>query len=360
MEELPSPTPTEAITTQPTPFKQLVEERLTAFLGGEIKAAPTPEARLLLEHTSEVALRAGKRFRPELLRLTYESYGGKDHTLLIDIAGALELHHQSLLVHDDITDNDIQRYDGPNVIGYYEAESMSPHSEVPKAMGLISGNLLFSFAIQLITQHPKLTPDQRVRLLNLLNTTHRQVHYGQQLDILKLTQDALDTFTVEEIVQIHTLKTAWYTTRLPMLCAAELLKLDKREKLQLEQFAMQFGTLYQLIDDYSDYFPNPSALGNRPKYRDYREGKLTLPLYYGLQLGTDAQKDFLRQHLGRKDTSNKVMKEVTAVLKATKAREAAQQHLETFVTNSLTALQSLSISKSSKQQLQTLVTKHRP
>ncbi|MEM1891530.1 MAG: polyprenyl synthetase family protein, partial [Nitrososphaerota archaeon] len=58
-------------------------------------------------------LSGGKRLRPVLLLLAYDTLGGKDRDAALDVACALELAHNASLIHDDIIDGDIERRGKP-------------------------------------------------------------------------------------------------------------------------------------------------------------------------------------------------------------------------------------------------------
>lgn len=55
------------------------------------------------------AIEGGKRLRPILLLLVFNSLGGKDSQKAMDVACALELAHNASLIHDDVIDNDTVR-----------------------------------------------------------------------------------------------------------------------------------------------------------------------------------------------------------------------------------------------------------
>lgn len=61
------------------------------------------------------ALEGGKRFRPALLLLVHEAFGGKDPERAVRWAAAIELVHTAALVHDDLVDGDDERRGKPAV-----------------------------------------------------------------------------------------------------------------------------------------------------------------------------------------------------------------------------------------------------
>jgi geranylgeranyl pyrophosphate synthase len=335
-----------------------VEAGIAAWFDAQKKTAPTDEARQLLDRMCALILRGGKRARPELLYMTYAAYGGKSFAGLIDLGLALELHHQFLLAHDDLMDNDTVRYGGPNIVGYYLRDKRAGGQNAADAMGILAGDLLFSFSNQIIIDSKELTQKQKISLLQKLQSANAAVAYGQQLDVGNLA-GSLSTFSIEKLLQIHSLKSAVYSTRLPMDCAAALLGLESAEREKIAAFAEPFGVLFQLVDDFSDYFVNNSAFNNRPKYRDFGQGKITYPLYIALTLANKKQAAFIHRHLGNKAAPDENVAEVAAMLESLGAKKAGRNYLEKYFTQSLNALNELSISTLYRQKFRQLIEKYR-
>jgi geranylgeranyl pyrophosphate synthase len=333
-------------------FKKAIDTRVIEWFDGQIKAATTDEARLLLKRMSKLIVRGGKRARPELLFMTYQAYGGKDIEQLIDLGLALEFHHQFLLIHDDIIDNDTVRYNGPNIVGYYEREGQN----IPQAMGLLAGDILFSFACQAIIKQKGFTYKIKLALLEMLNDTNVGVQYGQQLDVFNIEPLS---FTEQKLILTHSLKSALYSAQLPMQCAAVLQNLTGNERNKIDDFAKPFGILFQLVDDYSDYFNNYSAFNNRPKYRDFRQGKITYPLHSALNMATVKEVEFLKQSLGSKNLSDVTMSKVVNTIKNCGAQETSREYLEQYFAQVYDALDRLNINPEAKKQFIALIDKYK-
>ena len=335
-------------------FKQALETRIEAWFESEKTKAPTLEARELVHRMHTLVQRGGKRSRPELLFLTYRAYGGKNPESIIDLGVALEIYHQFLLVHDDIMDGDVVRYGGPNVVGMYQSEGVT---DVAESMGILAGDLLFTYANRLILESASLSGDIKMELLQSLHAVNADELFGQQLDILN-TVEHIDDFSEELITRIHELKTARYTTQLPMIAAAIVLGLSHEERQKLETFGRQFGIAYQLADDYADYFENPSSFSAQ-KYRDYRSGKVTYPIYLGLARATPADRELLRQDFGNKHCSDAVITDVLSVLDACGAREHSRQRALEYLDEALVSLETLHASDEAKMALRHLLEKIR-
>lgn len=335
-----------------------LENHITDWFRLQKKAAPTKEARQLLERMYALIKRGGKRSRPRLLYLTYTAYGGKQPDKLLDLGLALEFHHQFLLVHDDLMDDDTLRYDGPNIVGYYLGDEL-PHSQnIAEAMGILAGDLLFSFAHQAILQSAALPGPQKLAILELINDKNVGIAFGQQLDTYNVDA-SLTTFSLDQLLRIHALKSSLYTTQLPMQCAAILLHLPKKEQDKIYSFSLPFGILFQLVDDYSDYFHNRSVFNNRTKYRDFRQGKITYPLYMALTLASKKEQDFIKQHLGKKESSDAVMQKIVAIAEKCGARAASREYLDQYFERVYTALDQLSLRPEAKQQFTSLIEQYR-
>ena len=292
--------------------------------------------------------------RPQLLLMTYAAYGGTDPTQLIDLGAVLELHHQFLLVHDDLVDHDTIRYNGPNVVGYYQAELSADNQAVADAMGLLAGDLLFSFAHKLLLESESYSNTQKAKLLTLMNDINVDEVYGQQLDSYNIDPSP-DAFSTERLTLIHTLKSARYTTQLPMQCAAITRNLRSSERKKIDDFAVPFGVLFQLVDDYSDYFVSSSVSNKQTKFRDYRQGKVTYPLHIGLAQASKQDVAFLYGNLGDKDLSNESMTRIVSILETSGAKDASRTYIDAYFEKAYSTLDKLRITPESKAQFATLI-----
>ncbi len=338
-------------------FKAALEDGIISWFAVQQKNAPTSENRQLLERMCALIQRGGKRARPQLLYMTYVAYEGKDFASLVNVGLALEFHHQFLLIHDDLIDNDTVRYDGPNIVGYYSNDNL-PGNQVAQAMGLLAGDLLSSFSSQMIITDKSLTEKQKVALLRVINETNVGAAYGQQLDAYNIDPSPT-VFSTDKLLLIHALKSALYSTHLPMRCAAILLDLDSTERQKIDNFAKPFGVLFQLVDDYSDYFTNSSIFDNRPKYRDFRQGKVTYPLYAALQQASPKEAAFIKQNLGSKNLSDEMLAQVVAIFQNCGAQAASRAYLEPYFTQTAETLHKLGISAMQERLFSQLIEKYR-
>ena len=334
---------------------EAVEERITACFEQRKQTAPTNQAATLIERIQALVQRGGKRSRPELLYLAYTGYGGQKPEAIVDLGAALELYHQFLLIHDDVMDKDHARYGGPNVVGMYAEDG----SDVAESMGILAGDLLFTYVNQLILAMATIDQSHRHELLAILHEVNADEMFGQQLDIYNLPEKIAE-FSEEHIVLIHALKTARYTTQLPFLMAAAILDLDHEERTKLSEFGRAFGIAYQLADDYSDYFEDSAAFkDHKHRFRDYRQAKITHPIYLGLTRGSEEQVKTLRRNLGNKKADDVVAKEVLSILDESGAKGESRAFALRYHDEAKKLLDTLNLNEVSRQSVEQLLQKFR-
>jgi geranylgeranyl diphosphate synthase, type I len=327
-------------------FNKSVEAELDKLLKLEQQQAPTEAAKLLLDRIRSMVLRGGKRMRPALLSMTYAAYGGKQSELLLDLGVALELHHQFLLIHDDLIDDDSVRNLGPNIIGYYRKDYGSGLQHIPESMALIAGDLVATLVNKVVMDSKSYSEKQKIELMTLINNATKVTIYGQQLDTLSVDLED-KSLGLKKFELVSSLKTAAYSARLPMQCAAALLNLSSVERNKIDRFAECFGVLFQLVDDYSDYFDDVSVSKSRTKYRDFAQGKITYPLYIASKQLSTQDFVFLKQGLGKKNIGAKDLEKVLNILINGGVQEESKQLLNKYYKSTYKALGELKIGKNS-------------
>jgi geranylgeranyl pyrophosphate synthase len=333
----------------PAAFIQIIDKKLDELFEREVKSAATPEVSLLLTRIKLLILAGGKRFRPYLTYLTYKSYGGSNEDEVLNVSLSAELLHSYLLIHDDIIDEDLKRYEVPNIGGEYLADftELSTYREklhMANAMALIAGDLVQSLAYKTILDSSTLNAAQKNKLLTLLTISNMKVLAGQQLDTLNIAP-LLPDYNHEKLIKTNLLKSSSYSTILPMKIAASLLALDISECKKIEHFADNLGILYQLVDDYSDYFTNHTMFDKKPKFRDYRQGKITHPYFVALQRANSQQLMTIQAEFGNKNAGNQYIKQVCELLEELGAKQEAQSLIQEFAEKSRLSLRQLSIGK---------------
>jgi geranylgeranyl pyrophosphate synthase len=102
-----------------------VESRLVEVLAAARRRSRvrTQQYEQFWEALSRMAL-GGKMIRPRLLIDAHEDLGVTAAQAAMDAAGAMQLLHIGLIIHDDVIDNDTVRRGEMNITGQFSSEAM--------------------------------------------------------------------------------------------------------------------------------------------------------------------------------------------------------------------------------------------
>ena len=242
----------------------------------------------------------GKRLRPILHLLASQAlnYPGQHH---IECAALIEFIHTATLLHDDVVDASDRRrgQDTANAVWGNEAS-------------VLVGDFLYSRAFQMMVTI------NDMRVMAILADATNTIAEGEVQQLLNVH----DAETTEErylhVIHSKTAKLFESATQL----AAVLSKQDPEQETSLARYGMHLGTAFQLIDDVLDYSESSDEIGKNIG-DDLAEGKPTLPLIYTMRVGSEAQRELVRQaieHGGRE-----YIEEIKAAIESTGAIEYTAQ-----------------------------------
>lgn len=208
-------------------------------------------------------LRGGKHFRPFITLAAYQAQRGIDPGDIPDavrrVAVAIEVFHKASLVHDDIEDDDSERYGRPAL-----------HRQYGPAAAINVGDYLIGLGYRLVAAEQGALGAAAVSdVLATLSEAHLRLCEGQGAE---LAWRAAPHFSLPplEVLRIYALKTApafeaalWAGLRLAHSAPA-LRALTAR-------YSRHLGVAYQILDDLDDWrgggpVEHVSA-GNRPDSR---------------------------------------------------------------------------------------------
>jgi farnesyl diphosphate synthase len=216
-------------------------------------------------------LGGGKRVRPILLLATARALGLAEEQVEA-AACALELVHVYSLVHDDLPamDDDDLRRGRPTC-----------HKAFDEATALLVGDALQSLACELLARDPGLpdAPAVRVRLVGLLAEAIGSLGMagGQAIDL----ESEGRSLSIEQVEQLHSLKTGALIRASVMMGAACVPALDARLERALAGFAAPIGLAFQIQDDLLDELSDTATLG-KVAGADRERGKSTHPAILGI------------------------------------------------------------------------------
>ncbi len=215
--------------------------------------------------------RGGKRFRPALVLLSCELFGGKPHEALIT-AIALELFHNFALIHDDIEDESLLRRGEPTL-----------HQKYGTSLAINSGDALHCLLHKLLLEnYPRLGSKLALRIHKHMNILMQYTFEGQALDIGWVVDNKFPSRN--EYLNMIIKKTGWYSGKGPCQCGALIAGASKTELEIVGSFGEAIGISFQVRDDMlnlieeSENEAPKAGSGGYGKERggDIAEGKRTL------------------------------------------------------------------------------------
>ncbi|HSX41002.1 MAG TPA: polyprenyl synthetase family protein [Candidatus Saccharimonadales bacterium] len=212
-------------------FKQEFDAILKDYFETKISAfSKDPFLQNILNHAKNITLNGGKRIRPYVAYLTYESLGGKDREKTLQTLIGIELFHAFALVHDDIIDNADTRHNVKTL-----------HTVFGNSQAILVGDLLFAWSQEVFA-------DSKANkyYFKMANDTV----LGQMIDV-KLAAE--EKATRQQLEQKILLKTARYTFVYPMQIGAVLANADEKILSFCKTFGEKLGFAFQMQDDVFDF-----------------------------------------------------------------------------------------------------------
>ncbi len=314
-------------------YIEQVNLRLVSYLDEQIQNAPSLQNKKLIKRIKYVT-KYGKRLRPSLLFNIYGAYGGKQD--IVDIGVALELLHQTLLIHDDLIDEDYSRHSRPNIAGLYLKDTKS--KKIAYDQALLAGDLVHNFTINLVLKWPQ--------ILKLFNEAFITAIYGQQLDLANIDNN-LAGISLKRLMDIYELKTASYSSLLPAKIAISLTGQKQPELGKITDFTKYLGIFLQLVNDHQDYF-------DQQRLSDYAIGKITNPYLLALKKTDGPQLKYLTKNFGSNVASKLKVKKI---LSDSTVEDASIKTINKYLQLSLEALEDLNISSTDRLRLVALINK---
>jgi len=118
--------------------------------------------------------RGGKRFRPAMVKLSYEAVGGKpadEAALIVPVGAAIEMFHNFTLIHDDIEDESEMRRGKPTL-----------HRAYGTPLAINAGDGLFMMVWEALLRS-KLPPEKMFGVQRILSSAFRRVLEGQAIEL---------------------------------------------------------------------------------------------------------------------------------------------------------------------------------
>ena len=285
----------------------------------------------------------GKMIRGGLVILSTSMF---DANLLHDakrLAGAIELFHTSLLIHDDIMDEDFIRRGGKTIFAQYkewgESTNITRPLDLGKNMGTCAGDIVFFLAYEMLSGLD-IDPITRGKIIRLCSQELVNVGLAQMQDLFLGYSD--NSVSEEEILNLYKYKTARYTFSLPLMLGSLLTLQGLETQKELEELGHVLGIIYQIKDDEIGLFGEEETIG-KPTGSDIEEGKKTLFHYYLYRTCTAKDKKRLNTIYGAGQITPPMLETVRSLVISTGVKEIIDKKIETMKGECIALIENLNI-----------------
>ena len=218
----------------------------------------------------------GKLMRGILILLIAEAYGHKRTPQLLSAATAIEFTHSTLLIHDDIMDEDEVRRGNATTYSTYKHQAFSQHISNPLLYGQSMAICIGDIGLYLGIEELLKASSDPALALKITTDFIREIQYAgaAQMDDVALGHMQTEP-NKEQINRVYTYKTGRYTFSLPMKMGGLLANAPEKEIQLLDSMGEKLGIMFQLRDDYIGLTGSEEIIG-KPAGSDIRQNKKTL------------------------------------------------------------------------------------
>jgi len=223
----------------------------------------------------------GKRIRPSLVLLFANAFGyqGSHHHTL---AAVVEFIHTATLLHDDVVDESSLR-----------RGQATSNALFGNAASVLVGDFIYSRAFQMMVSVEDL------RVMEILADATNVIAEGEVLQLMNMRDPDVTEARYLQVIHSKTAKLFEAAAKIGALIASA----SEAEIAAAAEYGRFIGTAFQLIDDVLDYTGDTAEIGKNLG-DDLREGKMTLPLIYLMQHGSDAQQKLVRNCIENSEESD--------------------------------------------------------
>jgi len=284
------------------PFLGPIEDDL-AVLEGILSQEIDSPAELICRAASYVLKSRGKRIRPALLLLSARICGYGDGSRHVRLASIGECLHVATLIHDDIIDNSEMRRGRPSV-----------NSLWGNSLSVLVGDYLYSRSVKYLIEDEDLEV-MRTFADATLRMVEGEVLQQEMSGKTDLSHDAYTSMITRKTASLFSAccRVGAIISGAPPDCADAL-----------GFFGLDLGIAFQIMDDALDFVGDERRLG-KPAGKDLREGRITFPLIYILEQGSEADREIVRRFFAKPEKEEFQVAEILSLVEKYRAVQWARR-----------------------------------
>ncbi len=287
---------------------------------------------------------SGKRLRAYLVKLGYELEGKCADEKIIPVAMSYELFQTGVLVHDDIIDNSRTRRFKPAM----HVELGDNHNGVSKA--ICTGDMGLMCALDIIeaSDYPDSIKSACIRHQNKVFVST----IAGELKDIELSE--CSEYSMEDVLEMYSLKTAQYTISGPLLLGAILSGMNCDNIEKLSEFGKYVGIAFQIRDDILGIFGDEIKLG-KPVISDLHEGKKTVLSAHFIDNASEEDKKLYDSIYGNPESTNQDLEKIRNMFINSGTLDFANSECKNYTDKAAKILEKLDVTQESKELLYELL-----
>ena len=282
----------------------------------------------------------GKLIRGFLIALGYKMLKD-DIYYSYNLSLAYEIFQTSILIHDDIIDNDNLRR-GKDTIHYanfkkYKSLNEADAKKTSESIGICIGDYGFFKVNEILINNYKDSPNF-IKLFNYYNDIVLKTVEGELIDVvLSFEGKYKEIKNLEEnIILIYKLKTAFYTIIGPLSMGLILGGIDDHKLEDIKKFGEKIGIAFQIQDDILGIYSNMGkVIGS-----DIKEFKQTI--LYSYTMKNEKYKKELLKYYGKENITEVEINETKRILKECGAYDYAYNMMNKYYEESIEIVKGIS------------------
>lgn len=281
-------------------------------------SSSSSEVNILEDICRHILNSGGKRLRPLMLLLAAKTCGYTGNKN-INLACVIEYIHTATLLHDDVID---------------QAEVRRGNSSANKLWGnqstILAGDFFFSKAFSIAIE----TGD--LKSLQVIANAAKLIAEGETFQVSK-TDDPL--VSEEDYLYIVKNKTAI------LLAAASRIggilgKVPEKTEKALEDYGLNLGIAFQIMDDVMDYYSNENDFG-KTIGKDFQEGSITLPFIAALKKSSPEDKAKLIETMQNKSRDSGNLTDVINIINKYQGNSYAINIAKNYTKKAIASLENI-------------------
>lgn len=284
-----------------------------ALVNQSIRAHLNSKVVLINQIAEYIISNGGKRLRPMLVILASKAlgYSGNNH---INLAAIIELIHTATLLHDDVVDESELR-----------RGNKTSHEIWGNSASVLVGDYLYSKSFQMMVKVDQMD------IMSVLSDATNRIAEGEVQQLLNIGRLDITENEYYTVIDHKTAKLFEAACHLAAILTAQ----NEHNTQALIEYGKNLGIAFQIADDALDYNGSTQLIGKNLG-DDLSEGKLTLPLIYMLNHGTQNQKQLIKNAI--KKSTPEVLQHISDQIKTSGALDYTLEKAQHFAERAQAAL----------------------